>query len=314
MLNRFVEGIRIFFETWRFPVFMLATLLFFNAVIVLVLVLPPASDPLSQFAADFRRWCFGEEAGSMRGELVFGYFIGPLLLGGIVVVMWRKELAAGWQKHRRASAGYSSAALVLALGVAAFLPTVGASLSAEEKASDPLAFPAEQLRMDREPPEIRLINQYEEKVDLQDFAGEIVVITSIYGCCTDTCPQIVMQAKRIVESLPGAVRADVTVLMITMNPEVDSPERLKVMADGYRIAPPEFHMLTGEPSEVNLLLNELSVRREYNEETGEIDHANIFYLVARSGEIAYRFSLGEMQERWMREALLLLAAEDAPAQ
>ena len=44
---------------------------------------------------------------------------------------------------------------------------------------------------------------------------------------------------------------------------------------------------------------------------GEIDHANLFILIDRNRKIAYRFSLGEIQEAWMIDAIQSLIQEPA---
>ncbi|MNC96767.1 hypothetical protein D3C83_142260 [compost metagenome] len=56
-------------------------------------------------------------------------------------------------------------------------------------------------------------------------------------------------------------------------------------------------------------LDALGVARTRDPETGVIDHANLFVLVDRDGRVAYRFTLGERQERWLVQALRLLLAE-----
>ena len=43
--------------------------------------------------------------------------------------------------------------------------------------------------------------------------------------------------------------------------------------------------------------------------TGLIDHANLFLLVDRRGDIAYRFTLDPRHRAWLREALRALLRE-----
>ena len=61
---------------------------------------------------------------------------------------------------------------------------------------------------------------------------------------------------------------------------------------------------------MNEVLDHYGFSRTKNLETGIIDHTNLFILVDRAGKIAFRFSLGEVQEAWLEDALRLLIAED----
>jgi cytochrome oxidase Cu insertion factor (SCO1/SenC/PrrC family) len=55
----------------------------------------------------------------------------------------------------------------------------------------------------------------------------------------------------------------------------------------------------------------MSVARRRDGVSGVIDHTNLFLLVDRQGKLAYRFSLGPRQERWLGSALRLLLEESS---
>jgi protein SCO1 len=89
-------------------------------------------------------------------------------------------------------------------------------------------------------------------------------------------------------------------------------EKMAVAAEAYGMSAPQFNFLNGDPDEVNRVLDRLQVARMANEKTGEIDHANLFFLIDRSGTIAYRFNLSERHEEWLVQALRSLVEETAP--
>ena len=73
------------------------------------------------------------------------------------------------------------------------------------------------------------------------------------------------------------------------------------------------NLLNGEAAEVERSMDRMGVESQRDPETGVIDHANLFLLIDRSGKIAYRFSLGERQERWLGAALQILLREQTKA-
>lgn len=120
---------------------------------------------------------------------------------------------------------------------------------------------------------------------------------------------IMEQAKSAVARLTEEEQKEVAFVAVTLDPERDDPEALKRMADGQKVAAPRYHFLTGDSAEVNALLDRMGIERKRNEETGVIDHNNLFLVIDRQGRIAYRFSLGDLQEDWLVEAMRILCAE-----
>ncbi len=172
-----------------------------------------------------------------------------------------------------------------------------------------LEFPADSLRTAEPPPVIELTNQLGEPFSLQATQGEVVMITAVYASCPHTCPAIIQQAKQVAYQLSEEQRQDLRILGITMDPENDSPEVLAELAEMHGLKAPLFEFLTGDPDEVNALLDQFGILRERNLETGIIDHVNIYFLLDRQGKIAYRLTLGEQQARWLESALTVLLEE-----
>jgi protein SCO1/2 len=135
----------------------------------------------------------------------------------------------------------------------------------------------------------------------------------VYERCAQSCPAILEQARRAVEALPVAERSDVRVLGVTLDPGSDTPAALARLAARHGLAPPLYQLVTGAPEDVEPVLDRMSVARRRDAETGVIDHANLFLLVDRDGRLAYRFSLGPRQARWLAAALRVLLAEPADA-
>lgn len=291
-----------FLGGWRFAALLLPTLLFLTAAMALPLLVPPSAGPLASFAEDFKSWCFAADAsGRVEWIAVFTRFTEPLLLAGIIWLLWGGSLRAELRRGLRIMVPYVAAALVLAA-----LATLPLLFLLPGRAAAPEGFPAKDLRVALTPPPLALVDHLGRPVSLEPLRGRVVVITGIYSQCGLACPMILAQARRVVERIAAA---DVTVLAVTLDPEHDTVARLHELSVQRRLSSPTWRFVTGPPTRVHQALDALGFRRERDAKTGIIQHANLFLILDRGGRIAYRFTLGERQERWMEAGLRNLLAE-----
>jgi protein SCO1 len=297
--------------SWRFPIFMFCMLGFIQLLMLSSFLIPAGDDQLGLFAESFKVWCFGydPETGRIEQAYVVMLLVNPLVLAAVVTMVWWEPLR---QLRAQRPAGLwrpPALALVLTLGLGAGLVAMGPPVEAQ---TGPLAFPADELRTAYQPPAFTLTNQDGQPVELASLQGRVVLVTAVYATCGYTCPMIMAQTKRVVDALSPEERESLTVIAITLDPRNDTQEALANMARSQEISAPLYNLVTGEPAEVERVLDRLGITREWNEETGQIDHANLFLLIDRGGRIAYRLSLGEQQEPWLVEAIQLLVGEGQP--
>lgn len=304
---RWMESLSRFFSGAGFPAFALSLLFLYEVVLVGLMLVPPSDAGLGAFAADFRVWCLGYDAATGRAN--WGYAAGmvspPLFVAATIAWLWWAPLAALRAKPATAGRPVLSAALLVAVGAGAL------ALYAPRPARGELPFPAESLRTAHRPPPLRLTDQTGETVDLADLKGRVVLLTGVYASCPHTCPLILAQARRVVTGLTPEEQADLRVVAVTLDPGHDTPAVLAQLAGMQGMQPPVWHLVTGRAPEVERTLDLMGVSRRRDPATGVIDHANLFMLVDRRGRVAYRFSLGSRQERWLSTALRLLLRERA---
>lgn len=293
--------------TWRFPALALSLLGGFALAMFGLLLVPTGEHGLGALAEDFKVWCFGYDpsSGSLQWHLVGTAVVEPLMLAALILFVWWSPLRDGVRGQRGSLLRWSGGGLLTALAVA------GSLLFSVEpaRADGDLPFPADDLRMAQTPPVFRLIDQDGRPATLDDARGKVVLVTAVYATCGSTCPMLMAQARRAVASLTPAQRADLRVMGITLDAAHDTPEQLAAMARVQKLEPPLWRLVTGEPVEVERVLDRFDVPRRRNPETGVIEHANLFLLLDRQGRIAYRLGLGDRQERWLSVALALLLDE-----
>lgn len=303
------ESVYNWFTSWRFPVLLLSIVIFFTLFLFGLFLIPVSDGPLGQFAQDFRTWCFGVDPDTGKTRYIYGIMmvLDPVFLAAIVYMFWKKPLDTVF-KERPISLyriiSYGLIPVFIGALVFFFLGRADQELRATQ-----LEFPAERMRTELKLPEIILIDQDQNLIDVRDYKDKVVMMTSFYATCGHTCPRIMQQVRKSVEKVDSALHKDLVVLAITMDPKQDSPKNLNTFARLQKMSMPLYHFLTGDEVTVNRVLDSLSVSRKVNQADGSIDHANLIFLVDRKGTIAYRFGLGEIQEQWLSEAIVHLIKE-----
>jgi protein SCO1/2 len=303
-----MRALQRFFGSWRFPAFALPLLLLVQAAMLGLLLVPAGEGPLGRFAEELKVWCFGYDpaTGSVQRAYVAMFLLDPLVLGALVTLVWWRPLSRVARRLPWAFAPYAGAALLAAFA-GAFGLVAAQGLDAPQ---DPTVFPADRLRVALPAPDVTgLVDQEGRPVLAGELRGRVVVVTAVYATCGYTCPMILEQARGALADLLPDEQARVTVLGVTLDPARDTPEAMARMAEGQGVSAPLFRLLSGPPARVEATLDAMGVTRRRDEATGVIDHANVFLLVDAGGRVAFRFGLGDLQERWLAEALRLLVAE-----
>ncbi len=119
--------------------------------------------------------------------------------------------------------------------------------------------------------------------DQSSFAGKVQLVFFGFAQCPDVCPTSLSELAEVMKLLgPDADR--VQVLLVTVDPERDTPEILRKYISSFD---PRFLGLTGTPEQVRLAASSFKafyskVPRPGGDYT--MDHSASFYLLDRKGE------------------------------
>ncbi|MDQ8200285.1 SCO family protein [Pelagicoccus enzymogenes] len=301
---------RRFFTDTGFPLFLMTATVVYELFLLAIVFAPAESTAWwGGFAEEFKRWCFSYDprTGGMEYASVVVMLIEPLFIGVIAAFLWRKGLAG--LRHRRLSrldrwsiaSGVGIGALVIA---GLFL--VGRPDPADSEA---LPFPGSRIRVSLSPPDFVLVDHRGNSFSLDQAKGKVVLLTGVYAMCSETCPDILMQTKGVLDALPDSLQDQVQVVALSLNPEYDTSSLMGRVAEGYGFSYPQFRYLNGDPGMMDRLLQRFGFSRAVDPQTGVVNHASLFLFLDRSGKIAYRLALDERTEAWMSEAVLDLANE-----
>lgn len=123
------------------------------------------------------------------------------------------------------------------------------------------------------------------------LGGRAQVVAMVYTHCAQACPAIVAELKRIEAAL--GTEADVGFVLASMDPERDTPERLREFASRASLDPARWTLLGAPEGDVMELGAVLGVQFRRLPD-GEFAHANMLVVLDRGGEIRHRqIGLGE---------------------
>jgi len=122
--------------------------------------------------------------------------------------------------------------------------------------------------------DVELINQDGKKVRFYSdvLKGKTVVVNAFFTTCTSVCPPMNRNMEKIQEALGDRVGRDVFLVSITVDPEVDTPARMKEYAKKFN-AGPGWVFLTGKKENLDWALYKLG---QYVEKKD--DHTTIFII------------------------------------
>jgi cytochrome oxidase Cu insertion factor (SCO1/SenC/PrrC family) len=143
-------------------------------------------------------------------------------------------------------------------------------------------------RVDLQAPSFAFVDQNGERTSLSEIRGGQTLLTFAYGHCSTVCPSIVTDLRIVRrESRPN----DVRIVILTLDPWRDTPERLPTLAQHWKIEADD-RVLSGSVADVDKTLDALAVGRKRNETTGDIDHGSTVMLIDGRGRITWRVDGG----------------------
>jgi len=128
-----------------------------------------------------------------------------------------------------------------------------------------------------------------ERVRLSDFRGKLVMLYFGYTYCPDVCPTSMAAIAEALRQL-GASAKDVAVLMITVDPERDTPQQ---MAEYVAHFNPDFVGLSGTPEEIAAAATPFGIYYEKRDDDGigsyTVDHTATITVLDRDGRMRLVF-------------------------
>ncbi|MBF0237929.1 MAG: SCO family protein [SAR324 cluster bacterium] len=151
-----------------------------------------------------------------------------------------------------------------------------------------------------------LTGHNQQNVSLENYRGKVVLLTFGYTYCPDVCPLILSALKQDMIQL-GSLKSGVQVLFVSVDPERDTPERLKEYVTYFDET---FMGLTGSVDEIKKV-GDLYRARYFREESPSIAgyffaHTDYVYLIDQDGNVRGRFKTAHDNEALLQGIQQLL--------
>ncbi|MDO7171094.1 SCO family protein [Mariniflexile sp. AS56] len=124
-------------------------------------------------------------------------------------------------------------------------------------------------------------------IQLKDLKGKTLVMVMIYTSCKAACPRLAADMRYIESTIPDEKIKNIQFVLVSIDPETDTPEKLKAFAKENGMQNNQWTFLQGSVSGVREFANVLSVKYK---EISPIDfsHSNIISVFNTQGELIHQ--------------------------
>ncbi|MCB9426499.1 MAG: SCO family protein [Flavobacteriales bacterium] len=131
------------------------------------------------------------------------------------------------------------------------------------------------------------IDQNNKKHQLSDYKGKLQLTTMIFTNCDYACPNLIGDLQNIEDALSPEAKSNLNYLLVTIDPENDTPEKLNKYANQFELDSEKWTFLTGSTDNTYQYSKLLGIGYK-KFENGMYGHSNILSLLNKDGEIVYQ--------------------------
>lgn len=129
---------------------------------------------------------------------------------------------------------------------------------------------------------LSLTDQEGRTVDLGLYRGHPTLVTMFYASCPAACPMLIADLEAIEAALSPTLRSDLRVVMVSFDPEVDTPEALSRLSAEHGLDEARWTLARSHPDDVRALAAVLGI--SYRRlETGHYNHSAVITLLDTEG-------------------------------
>lgn len=126
-----------------------------------------------------------------------------------------------------------------------------------------------------------------EIIQLKELKGKTLVMVMIYTSCKAACPRLVADMRNIEKQIPEENLKNVQFILVSIDPETDTPTRLKAFAKENFMDGQQWTFLQGSVNDVREFANVLAVK--YKEISPlDFSHSNIISVFNQEGELVHQ--------------------------
>ncbi len=131
------------------------------------------------------------------------------------------------------------------------------------------------------------INQDGANVSLGDLRGRVRVVAMIFTHCRYACPRLTADMLAIEAALNKSVLEQTGFVLLSIDPERDTPAALRAYARENELDPAHWTLLRGDATDVQDMAAVLGVKYKRGP-SGDYSHSNLISILDQDGNIVFQ--------------------------
>jgi protein SCO1/2 len=145
-------------------------------------------------------------------------------------------------------------------------------------------------------------------IKMSQFRGKVVALAFGFTYCPRICPVTLANLTKVAASLDATATANFQVVFVTVDPDRDSPARMREFLDFFN---PKFLGATGTAEQLEAVQKAYGImaRRALSENKKlgyEVHHSSFIYLIDQEGQLRLLVPFGKPPEDVAHDVRLLL--------
>lgn len=129
--------------------------------------------------------------------------------------------------------------------------------------------------------------QDKREIELKELKGNVLVMVMIYTSCQAACPRLAADMRGIEQQIPETKKGNVKLVLVSIDPETDTPEQLKEFAKENEMESDQWVFLRGSESDTREFAAVLAVNYKKISPM-DFSHSNIISVFDQGGELAHQ--------------------------
>lgn len=153
---------------------------------------------------------------------------------------------------------------------------------------------AETVDLTKELPELSVYHlpatwttQDNEEIQMEDLRGNVLVMVMIYTACKAACPRLVADMRNIEKQVAAKDLKKVKFIMVSIDPETDTPERLNQFSKDNLMEDDHWMFLRGTPEDTREFAAVLAVSYKRISPI-DFSHSNIISVFDEDGVLVHQ--------------------------
>ena len=129
--------------------------------------------------------------------------------------------------------------------------------------------------------------QNNNEIKLKELKGNVLVMVMIYTSCKAACPRLISDMRSIEAQIPKEKSGNVKLILVSIDPETDTPKHLKQFAVENNMDSNNWIFLTGSENDTREFAAVLAVNYKKISPM-DFSHSNIISVFNQKGELVHQ--------------------------